>query len=147
MKMKLPLLAGAAALASIAAPFALAQQETVNDYVRSLVAFMSDVDETLVGDVEVEELEIDESTEFVFDIDPEKMYFVYGACDDDCFDIDLLAHDADEGPINADEEDDATPVMGILPGESGDELHIVVTLVDCETETCVVGVGLYEAAE
>ena len=32
-----------------------------------------------------------------------------------------------------------------MPGASGDELHVIVELVDCETETCVVGVGLYEA--
>jgi hypothetical protein len=35
----------------------------------------------------------------------------------------------------------------ILPGQSGDELHVIVELVDCDTETCVVGVGLYEATE
>jgi len=145
MKLITRALVGAILFAGIGA--ASAQDQTINDYVRGLVDFMSDVDETLVGDIQVEELEIDQSTEFVFDIDPEKMYFVYGACDDDCYDIDLLAQDADEGLVNADEEDDATPVMGILPGESGDQLHIVVTLVDCETETCVVGVGLYEAAE
>lgn len=141
------MLASAAGLASIAAPFALAQEQTINDYVRAMVDGFAAPEERLIGDVKLEELEIDDSVEFVFEIDPEATYYVYGACDDDCFDIDLFAHDADEGPLDGDDEDDATPVLMIMPGESGDELHVVVQLIDCETETCVVGVGLYEADE
>jgi hypothetical protein len=110
-----------------------------------MVDGFADVDETLVGDIQLEELEIDASAEFVFDIDPEKTYFVYSACDDDCFDIDLYGQDADEDLVDADDEDDATPILVVMPGASGDELHVIVELVDCETETCVVGVGLYEA--
>jgi hypothetical protein len=147
MKMNKPLLACAAALAAVTAPFAVAQQDTINDYVRAMVDGFADVDETLVGDIQLEELKIDASTEFVFDIDPEKTYFVYSACDDDCFDIDLYGHDADEELVDADDEDDANPILMILPGQSGDELHVIVELVDCDTETCVVGVGLYEATE
>jgi len=147
MKIKTPLLACAVALAAITAPFAVAQQDTINDYVRAMVDGFADVDETLVGDIQLEELEIDSSAEFVFDIDPEKTYFVYSACDDDCFDIDLYGQDADEDLVDADDEDDATPVLMILPGQSGEELHVIVELVDCETETCVVGVGLYEAID
>lgn len=145
MKMKSPLLACAAALAAITAPFAVAQQGTINDYVRAMVDGFADVDETLVGDIQLQELETDASAEFVFDIDPAKTYFVYSACDDDCFDIDLYGHDADEELVDADDEDDATPILVVMPGASGDELHVIVELVDCETETCVVGVGLYEA--
>ncbi len=145
MKIKTPWLACAVALAAVTAPFAVAQQGTINDYVRAMVDGFADVDETLVGDIQLEELEIDASTEFVFDIDPEKTYFVYSACDDDCFDIDLYGHDADEELVDADDEDDATPILVVMPGASGDELRVIVELVDCETETCVVGVGLYEA--
>lgn len=145
MKIKTPWLACAVALAAVTAPFAVAQQGTINDYVRAMVDGFADVDETLVGDIQLEELEIDASTEFVFDIDPKKTYFVYSACDDDCFDIDLYGHDADEELVDADDEDDATPILVVMPGTSGDELHVIVELVDCETETCVVGVGLYEA--
>ena len=145
MKIKTPWLACAVALAAVTAPFAVAQQGTINDYVRAMVDGFADVDETLVGDIQLEELEIDASTEFVFDIDPEKTYFVYSACDEDCFDIDLYGHDADEELVDADDEDDATPILVVMPGASGDELHVIVELVDCETETCVVGVGLYEA--
>jgi hypothetical protein len=151
MKTRTPKLAGGALLASalalIAAPLALAQQETVNDYVRRMIDGFSGPGETLVDAIRLEELEIDDSTEFVFDIDPDKTYFVYSACDDDCYDIDLYAHDADEELVDVDDEDDATPVMMILPGESGDEVHIVIELVECDTETCLVGVGLYEAEE
>ena len=126
MKIKTPWLACAVALAAVTAPFAVAQQGTINDYVRAMVDGFADVDETLVGDIQLEELEIDASAEFVFDID-------------------LYGHDADEELVDADDEDDATPILVVMPGASGDELHVIVELVDCETETCVVGVGLYEA--
>jgi len=33
----------------------------------------------------------------------------------------------------------------ILPGESGRALHVVISLNECDTETCVVGFGVYEA--
>ena len=145
MKLMTRALAGAILFAGMGA--ASAQQQSVNDYVRALVEDFADPAEILVDDIQLEELEVDESTEFVFEIDPDRTYYVYSACDDDCSDIDLYAHDADETAVDADEEDDATPIMIILPGESGDELHVQVQLVDCATETCVVGVGLYAEPE
>lgn len=145
MKLIARALAGAILFAGMGV--ASAQQQSVNDYVRAMVEDFADPEEVLVDDVQLAELEVDESTEFVFEIDPDRTYYVYSACDDDCSDIDLYAHDADEAAVDADEEEDATPIMIILPGESGDELHVVVQLVDCATETCVVGVGLYAEAE
>lgn len=145
MKLITRALVGAILFAGIGA--ASAQDLTVNEYVREMVDGFADVNETLVGDIQLEELEIDASTEFVFDIDPDKTYYVYSACDDDCFDIDLYGHDADEDLVDADDEDSATPVLMVMPGASGDELHVIVELVDCVTETCVVGVGLYEAED
>ncbi len=147
MTIKQPILAGVSVLTFCAAPLALAQQGTINDYVRGTIAEMAGVDSRLIGEIRLDELELDESAEFVFDIDPEKMYFVYGACDDDCYDIDLYAHDASEEAIDADEEEDAAPYLVIMPGAAADELHVVVGLADCETDTCVVGVGLYEAID
>lgn len=126
---------------------AIAQEQTISGYVRMLITETADAGEMLVDDIQIEELEEDGSTEFYFDIDPDKTYFVYGACDDDCSDIDLEAHDADEAFVDSDTEDDDAPMLTILPGESGDELHVVVSLSACETDVCVVGVGLYETGE
>lgn len=141
------MLAGAAMLAVCVAPLALAQQDTINDHVRDMIEEMAGADSQLVGEIRLDELEPDGSAEFIFNVDPEKMYFVYGACDDDCYDIDLFAHDASEAAIDADEEEDAAPYLMILPGDAADELHVVIGLAECETDTCVVGVGLYEAAD
>ena len=47
----------------LTAPFAVAQQDTINDYVRAMVDGFADVDETLVGDIDrlglAEEIEED----------------------------------------------------------------------------------------
>lgn len=145
MKLFARVLAGAILFAGMGA--ASAQQQSVNAYVRAMVEDFADPAEILVDDIQLEELKVGQSTEWVFEIDPDTTYYVYGACDDDCSDIDLYAHDADEAEVDADEEDDATPIMIILPGESGDELHVVAQLVDCATETCVVGVGVYAEAQ
>jgi len=144
MKLARHLFAGAAALALCGV--AAAQEQTINDYVRSLVEGRANPDETLI-DLQLEEVEAGDSVELFFDIDPDATYFVYGACDGDCSDLDLSAHDADDLPVDDDDEDDDSPMLLIISGESGDELHVVVDLVDCEAETCVVGVGVYEIGD
>jgi len=106
MNIRMALVAGAAALAGIAAPLALGQEQTINDYVRSLIADYADPDERLV-DIQLDELEQHDTAEYIFDIDPDKTYFVYGACDDDCYDIDLEAHTEEEDTVSIDDEDDA----------------------------------------
>ena len=136
--------AGAAALALTGVAVA---QQTINDYVRELVEMSPDDGETLIDDIRLTELDVYDSDEFIFDIDPEKTYYVYGACDDDCSDIDLEAHDEDEVWVDSDDESDDVPMLIIMPGESGEELHVVVSLEDCDVDTCVVGVGVYEVDE
>lgn len=137
------LAAGAAALAMAGA--AAAQGVTINDYVRGLVAEMADEGETLVGSIILGEISEGESFTHTFRLDPEKSYFVYGACDDDCGDIDLLGEDADGEWVDEDAEDDYTPILIVLPGESGDSLTVTLDLAVCDTDICVVGMGLYEA--
>lgn len=146
--MKLPVWSAASALAIGLAGAAIAQEQTINDYVRGLVGELSDpANEDLVSDIQLAELESEESFDITYDLDPEKSYFVYAACDDDCYDIDLTGVDLDKEVVDSDDEDDAVPILMILPGESGSSLTVTVEMMDCETDVCVVGVGLYEVAE
>lgn len=136
-------LAAAILLASTGAAFA--QGRTIEDYVRSLIADNVDPDERLVGRIETRDLEEDEEVTVYFNLDPAKFYFVYGACDDDCSDLNLSAEDGDGDWVDSDEEDDDAPMIVIVPGEAGSQLAITAHMVSCEADTCVTGIGLYEA--
>lgn len=137
----------ASALALAIAGVAVAQDRTINDYVRDLVAGRADPGERLVGDIELSEIGESEYFDVSFTIDPAKTYFVYASCDDDCTDIDMLAVGSNGEEVDGDYEDDAEPLLMILPGEAGDELHVGVDMMACATEVCVIGIGLYEVEE
>ena len=137
---------GAAALGCCGA--AIAQEQTINDYVISLIEDIAEEGtETLVEDIGLTELYAGDSDEFAFDLEPDKSYTVYGACDDDCADIDLVAYNSDGDIVASDEVEDDLPILNIAPGDSGDSIHIEIVMVECETDVCVAGVGLYERDE
>ena len=142
--MKTKVLAGLAAMALAVTAPAFPQTQTIEDYVRSLITENVDPDEHLVGRIETRELEEGDETWLVYNLDPEKFYFVYGACDDDCGDLDLVAEDAEGEMVDSDEESDDAPVLLILPGDTGDTLHIRATMGNCEVDVCVLAVGVYE---
>lgn len=143
--MKLKVLAGLATMALLAAAPAFPQPQTIEDYVRGLITENAEPDETLIGGVQIHELEEGDDAEISYQLDPEKMYVVYGACDDDCSDFDLVAEDGDGDWVDSDEEDDDAPVLMILPGEAGDQLTVRVHMSACDADVCVFGVGLYES--
>jgi hypothetical protein len=145
MKRVTHVLAGAILLTGVGV--ASAEQKTINEYVRDMIEAIAGDDDILVDQIRRKEIDDASSAEFIFDIDPDKAYFVYSACDDDCSDIDLAAHDADEDEVDSDDADDDTPVLIISPGSSGDEVHVVVDMIDCDADSCVVGVGLYEMGD
>lgn len=144
--MKIGMLAACvAALAT--AGVAAAQDRTINEYVVSLVAERADPGETLVGDIIFDEIPEGESATYTFKINPRKSYFVYGACDDDCSDIDLFGEDSDGDVVDLDDEDDDIPLLLVLPGESGRSLTVTLDMAACDTDVCVYGIGLYEFEE
>jgi len=138
-------LAGCAAVMALAG-IAYAQERTLADSVRDRVASMADPGEELVGDIQIGEIANDDSIDYTFRIDPAKTYWVYGACDDDCTDIDMMASDASGEMVDADVADDDAPLLKIAPGSAGDRLTVSIGMASCDTEVCVTGVGLYEVA-
>lgn len=138
-------LAGCAAVMALAG-FAHAQERTIADSVRDMVASRADAGEELVGDILIGEIGDADSIDYTFRIDPTKTYWVYGACDEDCTDIDMMASDASGEMVATDVEDDDVPVLLIEPGSAGDRLTVSIGMAGCDTEVCVTGVGLYEVA-
>lgn len=144
--MKIRILAASVA-AIVATGVAVAQDLTINEYVVQLVEERADPGETLVGDIIFDEIPEGESATYTFNINPRKSYFVYGACDDDCYDIDLLGEDRDGDLVDLDDEDDDIPLLIILPGETGRSLTVTLDMAGCDTDVCVYGIGLYEVEE
>lgn len=144
--MKIGILA-ASVVALVAAGVAVAQDLTINEYVVQLVEERADPGETLVGDIIFDEIPEGESATYTFNINPRKSYFVYGACDDDCYDIDLLGEDRDGELVDLDDEDDDIPLLIIMPGETGRSLTVTLDMAGCDTDVCVYGIGLYEVEE
>lgn len=71
-------------------------------------------------------------------------YFVYGACDDNCTNIDLdLADSNDSWFTEADRRPDATPVVMIPSSDSPRVIMISLDMVACATATCTMGIGIY----
>lgn len=141
--MKIGFLAASVA-ALVATGVAVAQDLTINEYVVQMVAERADPGETLVGDIVFDEIEEGESATYTFKLNPRKSYFVYGACDDDCSDIDLFGEDSDGDVVDLDDEDDDIPLLLVLPGESGRSLTVTLDMAACETDVCVYAIGLYE---
>lgn len=100
-------------LAALAgAGLASAQGTTINDHMRGLKA---DEGNSLTAAAILDEVIEDESTAHTFRLDPAKSYFVYGACDGDCGDIDLLGEYEDGEWVDEDIEDDYKPILIVLP--------------------------------
>lgn len=82
--------------------------------------------------------------ETTFEPEVGKSYFVYGACDDSCTNIDLaLADSNDSWFTEADRRPDATPVVMIPSSDTPRVISIALDMVECATETCTMGIGIY----
>jgi hypothetical protein len=124
---------------------AASAQETTSDHVSHAVKALAQKNETLVGAVQIAEIGEDEISDFTFQIDPGKTYYIRGACDDDCSDIDLEAFNAAGASVGEDTSPNELPQIQIPAGKSGAEIHINVTMVTCNAEICVTGVGLFQS--
>lgn len=131
-----------AALATAGA--AIAQDVTINDHVRQMVVEMAADGGTLVGQIVLNEIEEGGADTHTFMLDPGKAYMVYAACDDDCFDLDMLGEDADGAWVDEDLAEGDVPILIVMPGASGDSLTVTVEMGACTADVCVYGIGLYE---
>jgi len=68
-------------------------------------------------------------------------YRAYGACDDDCSDLDMEIYDAAGNLADRDTSTNDTPYVQITPTQTG-RAYVRVWLYACSSEPCTVGVRL-----
>lgn len=70
-----------------------------------------------------------------------KDYVLFGACDNDCTDLDLLIYDGDGDLVRRDVEADDRPVLIFTPRKSG-KYRIKVVMAVCNDAPCRYGLQL-----
>jgi hypothetical protein len=69
-------------------------------------------------------------------------YYLMGACDEDCSDVDLALYNRSGGLVAQDVEEDDYPVLRLEPTRAG-TYTIRATMAACSEEPCRYGVGVY----
>lgn len=69
-------------------------------------------------------------------------YYLMGACDEDCSDVDLALYNRSGGLVAEDVEEDDYPVLRLEPARAG-TYTIRATMAACSEEPCRYGVGVY----
>lgn len=71
-----------------------------------------------------------------------RSYKVIAVCDSDCDDVDLIVYDRDGNWIEADVEDDATPIVDFTAAYSG-KYEVQTKVRKCTTSTCYYRTRVY----
>ncbi|MEW6220807.1 MAG: hypothetical protein AB1634_14920 [Thermodesulfobacteriota bacterium] len=71
-----------------------------------------------------------------------KSHVLVGVCDSDCSDMDLVVHDAAMHKIGEDLQDDDTPMVELVPSQSG-EYIVQVLIPACQAYRCTYGIGVF----
>ncbi len=148
--MRFVLVICAALMALSAAPAAMAQdfQAQVRSYldrgmaVHSARGYRRD---SAVQDV-ITPLRIGDARLIVLNVQGGQNYRIYGACDQDCSDVDMEVYDSDGNLVERDIGYDDTPFVQITPRASG-RIYARIWLAACENEPCVVGVRVLRGGE
>jgi hypothetical protein len=70
-------------------------------------------------------------------------YRVYGACDDDCSDLDMEIYGADGNLADRDTTRNDTPYVQIRPAQSG-RVYVRIWLYACSAEPCTIAARVVE---
>jgi hypothetical protein len=80
-----------------------------------------------------------------FDLKSGIEYYVMGACDNDCTDLDLVLLDSNGSEIDSDLLEDDAPIVGVTPARAA-SYSATVRMVTCSAEPCRYGVGIWGSA-
>ncbi len=97
---------------------------------------------TMATDIYQGRLDDDASTNLTVSLERGKDYVMWGVCDQDCTDIDLVIYDSDGDEVDSDLQTDDKPLVHVIPPRDG-RYKIKVSMVACSANPCRYGVGLW----
>jgi hypothetical protein len=97
---------------------------------------------TMSHDIYMGRLDDDANTNLTLNLDAGKMYEIWGVCDQDCSDIDMVLYDDNDNEIDSDLLTDDKPLVEVTPLHSG-RFRIKVTMANCRANPCRYGVGVW----
>lgn len=86
-------------------------------------------------------LDDDEETSHEMTVNRGTDYVLFGACDNDCRDLDILVYDPDGDLVRRDVAADDNPVVVFTAAMAGKH-RVKVVMADCRTEPCRYGLQL-----
>jgi hypothetical protein len=84
----------------------------------------------------------DATTDLSVDLKAGKDYVLWGVCDQDCTDIDLVIYNNNGDEVDSDLQTDDKPLLHVIPARDG-KYRIKVSMVTCSANPCRYGVGLW----
>jgi hypothetical protein len=96
----------------------------------------------LTHDPFVGSLDEGEEEDLTVELDAGTEYYLIGACDEDCTDVDLALYAPSGGKLDEDVETDDFPVVRVKPARSG-TYRVRASMASCSAEPCRYGVGVY----
>lgn len=88
------------------------------------------------------QLDDSESETVQVQLDAGTEYYIIGACDNDCSDVDLQLRTRSGSVITQDIAADDYPVLRVTPARGGTYL-VRATMAECSAEPCRFGIGVY----
>jgi hypothetical protein len=101
---------------------------------------------TEVGSPERGSLTADQEMRFPLDLQGGLEYQVYGVCDSDCEDLDLILYDPAGQEVDSDILTDAIPMLSFTAPSTG-EYRVAVLMVTCTIEPCGYLIGTFAKGE
>jgi hypothetical protein len=120
-------------------------QQVVRDQLRQVGQATEQRGYSMTSEVFQGSLDDDESENFSVNLERGKDYVLWGVCDQDCTDVDLVIYDSDGDEVDSDLETDDKPLLHVVPSRDG-RYRVKVTMVSCSAEPCRYGVGLWSKA-
>ena len=97
---------------------------------------------TMSHDIYMGRLDNSANTNLTLNLDAGKAYEIWGVCDQDCSDIDMVLYDENDNEIDSDLLTDDKPLVEVTPRHSA-RFRIKVTMANCRANPCRYGVGVW----
>lgn len=128
--------------ASVVAHAQDAFEETVRRQLRAVGERWEKEGFTLANELKIGSL--DRGSEVTLDLDLQiaRTYYIAGACDQDCTDLDLILLNGNGDQIDSDVLGDDVPIVDTTVARSG-RFRLTVRMVTCSANPCRYGVGVF----